>query len=1592
MKGKRTNVAIVLVLLSTLLFTVATAANVRLPETEGAPTSIRADGDPQPVAAEDVTALGAGIVSEPKGSTGEAIYLIRLQDPPLAAYDGGIDGLAPTSPGVTAERRLDVDAPASRAYIRHLQSEQANLIGGMESLLGRSIDVIYHYTNANNGIAVQLTPDEARLVSGMPGVVFVQRDLERELETDNGPAWIGAPGIWDDLAGNQGEGIIIGVIDTGINPDNPSFAAVGPNDGYVHVNPYGSGNYTPGSYCDDPAVTFCNDKLIGAWDYVNGGDPTDTDGHGSHTASTAAGNFVTATVEAPTATFTRTISGVAPHANIIAYSACCTLSALSAAIDQVIADGVDVVNYSIGSTAPSNVWSDFDTVGFLNAREAGIFVATSAGNEGPSSETVGSPADAPWLLSVGATTHDREFLNSLANLEPEDTTPPADMRGKSITGGYGPAPIVHASSAGDGQCLSAFTAGTWSGEIVVCDRGEIARVQKCINVEAGGAGGCVLANIDEQGESISADPHVIPAVHIGDADGDVLRNWLSSGTGHTATIVGTVLREDAGNADIMAGFSSRGANRALPDIIVPSVSAPGVDIIAAYGTSGAVEWNAISGTSMASPHAAGAAALLIALHPEWTPAMVQSALMTSSWTDVLDDDGSTPATYFDKGSGRIDLTQAAEVGFVMDESIAHYEAADPDLGGDPKTLNLPSMGNSECFASCSWTRTISSTVDIPVTWTASGTSDDNVNLSISPAEFELPAYGTQVIEVTADVSSATNDVWAFSEVTLSPSETAVADGHLPVAVIPTAGVIPDTVEIETRRSAGSHLIEDLEAIEITDLTIANYGLVQALQTTEPLSQDPTNDNPYDNFNDGTTFYITHTVPAGAERLVAEIIDSDAPDIDLFVGTGSTPSEASTVCTSTTPTAAEYCNVDDPAVGTWWILVQNWSESGSPPDGVTLASAVVPGSTSGNISVTGPNSVGAQEPFDLRVYWDDADIAVGDRWYGAFDIASNPGDSDDVGTIRIDLNRYAGPVVKSASNTTPAAGQTYTYSLTVLPNVTGADLAYTITDTIPAGLAYVPGTASATDGSVNVSGNQLTWTGTMLGSRYYAMTTSEQDSACAAPFANSGAYVDLAAFGIYANPGVTGDSTGFVAFTEGDPINYYGVDYTGMGFTDDGFAIFDFDNYGGLPWNPQALPEPALPNNVLPAFWHDFEIVYDAAQNYGVSLATSDASGGLVIIEYDDIHLFADDNPSSIMDFEIAMMRSPRDSAGAYEIVYAYDNISSIPSPATIGLENVLGTRATVVVNAGDASGTISDGMAICFDWVQPATPTIITYQVEVIEDSCTTVTNTAEHAVDNPGSLPASVNHSVLPNCVTPSSANLDIDSPIDENDTVTLSGDIDEPNTGETVQLDVDWGDGTVTSYTYPGGTTSFAETHQYLDDDPTGTPSDVYTVSLSLSDSIGLSTTTSISLTVNNVPPTVDAGADVTTDAGVPIAFRATATDVGTLDTQTYEWDFGDGNTATGTAATHSYATDGFYDVTLTVTDDDNGVGTDTLRVRVGGNSIFLPAIRGYRSLPSPNGETPEAAAETSSGNPPLQGAIWASIALAVVLPVGGILHRRR
>ena len=264
------------------------------------------------------------------------VYIVQLADAAVASYMGGMPGLAATSNQATGAATLDTNSENSKAYAKYLRSTQAEFVADCEASFGHSLNVKYSYQHAFNGIAVELSAEEAESMRAFSIVKNVSRERFEVPLTDVGPQWINAPSIWTGPPNNrphsEGEGIVIAVLDTGINSDHPSYADIG-GDGFDHTNPLGEGNFIPGSYCDAMAPSFCNDKLIGAWSFVpsdpNFPSPEDSDGHGSHTSSTAGGNKTPdATLVAPTTQITRDISGVAPHANLIMYDVCDSLTNL----------------------------------------------------------------------------------------------------------------------------------------------------------------------------------------------------------------------------------------------------------------------------------------------------------------------------------------------------------------------------------------------------------------------------------------------------------------------------------------------------------------------------------------------------------------------------------------------------------------------------------------------------------------------------------------------------------------------------------------------------------------------------------------------------------------------------------------------------------------------------------------------------------------------------------------------------------------------------------------------------------------------------------------------------------------------------------------------------------------------------------------------------------------------------------------------------------------------------------------------------------------------------------------------------------------
>ncbi len=724
--------------------------------------------------------------------------IVKLDFEPLATYRGGVSGLVATNPEIAGTNKLNAESAASQAYLAYADSQINSFQGSLAQAIP-SAKLVNRYRSVLGGASVILPANELSALSSINGVKAVYSDEIRHIDTDVSPQFIGAPTIWSQLGGQEssGEGVIVGVIDTGVWPEHPSFSdpdpsgkAYSPPPGGPYDCDFGNSAANPD---DDPFT--CNNKLIGAYTFINtyvalNGLPSgefnsarDAEGHGTHTASTAAGN---ADVDATLLGVDRgLVSGVAPRAYVIMYKALVLgsgyTSDLAAAVDQAVLNGVDVTNYSIsGGNDPYN---DAAELAFLDAYAAGVFPAHSAGNSGPAANTVGHRG--PWVTTVAASNSDRFFIStvSLTGIISGTTTvtETLTLSGASVTDGIStPTEVVSADDYGDAMCNSPFAAGTFTGQIVICERGVIARVEKSFNVAAGGAGGMLLYNPTLQG--LSTDNHFIPSVHLENDEGTKLLDFMAD---HTS-VMGTFTEGAATTVqgDVMAAFSSRGGPGTVLGVSKPDITAPGVQILAGMtpipatvegGLPGEL-FQAIQGTSMSSPHIAGSGALLKALHPDWTPGQIKSAIMTTAKTSgVTKEDSVTPADTFDYGSGRVDLTVAGDPGITFDVSFLDYISHESDLWN----VNYPSVYVPALPGEVTVYRTAHSTLDTASVWDLSVDAPGDLMITV-PATLNLAAGGNSTFAITIDARNVPVGETRMATLMLTDG---THEAHLPITIV-----------------------------------------------------------------------------------------------------------------------------------------------------------------------------------------------------------------------------------------------------------------------------------------------------------------------------------------------------------------------------------------------------------------------------------------------------------------------------------------------------------------------------------------------------------------------------------------------------------------------------------------------------------------------------------------------------------------------------------------------------------------------------------------------------------------------------------------
>lgn len=1021
---------------------------------------------------------------------GKPLYFVHLNDPPLALH-------AAARKAGPAKGRLDVNAVENRNYRAQLRQKQDTLAAAISGTTGGAGKITRRFQLALNALVVALNESDLERVRTLPGVARIERVEMREMHTDRGPGHVRATELWAGLpgiAGTMGEGVVVGIIDSGIRSDHPSFADIG-GDGYDHTNPLGAGVYF-GDCVTDPEL--CNDKLIGVVSYPEITDTFpeelprngwDYNGHGSHVASTAAGNVL---YDVPAYNVIGgegeyrfpQLSGVAPHANIISYQVCfpdggCMSQLAVQAVEHAIENGVDVLNYSIGGVARSP-WESADAMAFLSARAAGIHVATSAGNSGPGPSTIGMPGGAPWLTSVAAYTHDRDVPDAtLAEFSGGLNPPAAPLAGKGVTRGYY-GPVVKAESFGDAQCLAPFPAGTFRGEIVVCERGQIARVEKGRNVLAGGAGGMVLINVADGLQDVVMEPHELPAIHLDTESGQALLAWLSEGERHIARITAAEPYGNDAVANYAGTFTSRGPVAPYGSIPAPHIAAPGVDIYAAWVEDapfrdqiGVAPFYFLNGTSMSSPHVAGALALLKAAFPDWTPAEAQSALMLTADPATRRDYDDNPSTLFDAGSGMLDVAAAVNTGIVFDESEQNYLDANPAANGDPAQLNLPALVHDACLATCSWTRTVRATRD--ASWQVVMRPNANMNITVEPASFALQAGQEQQLTITATIGDTPVTDWVHDRILLASADRTISPAGIPVAVFFKAGVAPEYHALSTRRDMDSGTIPGFRSIASDTLHADVRGLVGAMKYEAFLKGD---DTPHEPFIDieGVVHTVTVNLNTKHRVLIAEILEADSPDLDLFIARDSDLDGKPTgaewgwgqLCVSGGSDSNERCIVDTFEPGTYWIAVHNFEASA--PDALdrhVLSVAVLEDDQAG-LTVTPPAAVENNEPFVVQAGWDHA-MTPGASYYAAIDLGTTPDIAGNIGRTILRIDRLEDDFNVTVDSTSLVAGESavYTWSVATVPT-DGTARDYIVTATVPDGFVF------NADANSTINGNEVRW--------------------------------------------------------------------------------------------------------------------------------------------------------------------------------------------------------------------------------------------------------------------------------------------------------------------------------------------------------------------------------------------------------------------------------------------------------------------------------------------------------------------------------------
>jgi subtilisin family serine protease len=1007
----------------------------------------------------------AGPLGPVKG--GSAVYIVKLR----ARTAASIKAATPDYSAAPATVGRAARVAAAEAYAQQLEQNHDRLLASV----GAGAAKLYSYRYSVNGFAAELTAAQVSRLAQSAEVERIWLDTDQYLQTNNSPVFLG---LEDQVRGLRagldlrGEGVVVGIIDSGIAPGHPSLSDSEERIPRVCKTQWSQASWLgvwlcggyrrnpPMALVYDPPVGFsgacqagegfeptaCDNKVVGARYYLDGflarheldpgefRSPKDADGHGTHIATIVAGNAVDATL---LGTRVARVSGIAPRARIAVYKACwlrpgdvratCATSDLVRAIDDAVADGVDLINYSVGSLeteldAP-------DDLALLDALDAGVLTVVAAGNDGPDLDTIGSPSSAPWVLTTAASTQDGEFFDDAL-----DVTSPADLAGAVVMREASFTPPLSRDNpieerlvtADDGQgggagtvrdaCQPLVNADEIDGNIALVERGSCEFQVKIANAEAAGAVAVVVysnvgAPIIMNGDAGSVG---IPAVMIGNADGQQLVDRIAADLADEVPedeqvfvrlARGVFAAIGASNGNVVADFSSRGPALSDANFLKPDVTAPGVDILAgqtpdvANGLRG--EWyQYLSGTSQAAPEVVGVAALLKEAHPTWSPSALKSALMTTAYTDVRREDGAL-ADGFDMGAGHIDPNAAVDPGLVYDNGFrdhaaylcsfneppfppsdcaAHVAAGFPQSAVD---LNLPSIASAALVSGDTIRRRVTN-VGPAASFTPEIFPPPNLELVVEPSTLVLNTGQTAEYTVRFVDQGAERDAWIFGELDWVSAAHRVAS---PIAVQPVTVRAPDEVFFASRQGNAT--------LPVAFGYDGGYGAtvhglrLPSLDANGQVPRGFVDNDPTNNFTFRTDAGVTAhpiTVPQNQLLLRVALFDEftdgqDDLDIFLFYCPNN---QCTQIAKSDGVTSDEEINVFQPQPGPYLVLVHGFETdevAGGPGANYSLFTwGLGANDDAGNLTVAAPTTVANGDRADFGLSW--SGLAPASRFLGA----------------------------------------------------------------------------------------------------------------------------------------------------------------------------------------------------------------------------------------------------------------------------------------------------------------------------------------------------------------------------------------------------------------------------------------------------------------------------------------------------------------------------------------------------------------------------------------------------------------------------------